>query len=674
MMPQRLMVLLGLVGICSSSGAGSLNLTVATLQMDRYTVSSNVTAAFLAIRSHVAAAKAAGADLVVLPEQWLPRAEPAAAAAGYRALAAEAGVALAGTWGDGIGGSHAELFDRAGASVLQYSKRQAGNAPGVSAGSPGDVGILGLGNGLEIRVGVLLGSDVLFMEPTRAIGLQAADLAVHHAGGGDIDGGSGGSGGYDPRSLYWAAGDNKIPVATAADATSGGSGLVTERCYFASDGGTHPGHSGPGTNYPDGLCNLTGPGERTVLHSVNVAARRQRWRAAGGWDMPRDGSRRPFDYQPLCYPAARNRVTERAALLHSHHHPHPAAAAVGTRGEAGAEAAGLKVTVALLQMSAVRSPKGVNPVPAQAAKAEASIRRAAAAGADVAVMPELWSIGFNANSDVYADRYSDSNSTGFAFGAVLTWAETRAGPFVTKFRHLAAELGIAIAATFLEQVVHPEGDVLPPRNSVAMIDRHGEIVYTYAKVHPAWSGADGTDPEGLTMAGRTFYSGNLDLGPGRGNVTVCSNICFDREHPESARLCMLAGAELVLLPTACTVDWTYVDKVAVRAMSNVMAVAMANYANSSSAPTSWANGHSMAAGADGELIMVAPGDPANRASEPGKEGVYLAELDIAAVRRLRSTARGSALMAGGKLEPRLCRLPVAAPFGKPECNEHRLWL
>jgi hypothetical protein len=43
---------------------------------------------------------------------------------------------------------------------------------------------------------------------------------------------------------------------------------------------------------------------------------------------------------------------------------------------------------------------------------------------------------------------------------------------------------------------------------------------------------------------------------------------------------MAAGAELLLIPTACGIDWTYVDKVAVRATSNVMAVAMTNYAKS----------------------------------------------------------------------------------------------
>ena len=42
---------------------------------------------------------------------------------------------------------------------------------------------------------------------------------------------------------------------------------------------------------------------------------------------------------------------------------------------------------------------------------------------------------------------------------------------------------MAIGATYMEQVRGPGGERWPPRNSVALIDRHGEVVYNYAKVH-----------------------------------------------------------------------------------------------------------------------------------------------------------------------------------------------
>ena len=57
------------------------------------------------------------------------------------------------------------------------------------------------------------------------------------------------------------------------------------------------------------------------------------------------------------------------------------------------------------------------------------------------------------------------------------------GGYIGYFRRLAVELGIAIAATYMEEVRSPGGEEAPPRNSVALIDRHGALVYNYAKIH-----------------------------------------------------------------------------------------------------------------------------------------------------------------------------------------------
>ena len=595
----------------------------------------------------ILSARKAGADIAVMSEGWLNVTKPAAVAA-YSQLAADIGIAVVGTYSyDGQSG--AVIFDAAGKLQLNYSKLF-GTVELPSAGAPNSA--LLIVGGEPIRIGALLGTDVLFMEPARSLMLQGVDLAVHPTTS---------TAKADRPSLYWSSGDNRMFIATANAADAGGSALLSDSCYFASEGGSLPGHSGPGTKYHDGPCVFAEAGEKVVIRHFNLTASRQRLREPG-WDTPREVSRKPFDYQPLCYQGPREKAQEKAALLRSHR---------GHSSESGGSEQPLVVRVALLQMAAVQSPKGVNPTAAAADKAERFIRQAKAGGADVALMPELWSIGFLANSDVYAEHYLDPDSAAFAYDGVLKWAEPNDGPYVRRFQALAKELGIAIGAAFLEQVSNVDGDTLPPRNSVAVIDRHGDVVYTYAKVHPAWGGADGTDPEGLTQAGRSFYSGNLDVGAGRGNVTVCSNICFDREHPESARLCMMAGAELLLMPTACGVDWTYVDKVATRARSNAMAVAMTNYAISPH--QQFANGHSMGVNADGTIVTVAPGDPADPASQPGKEGVFMANLDIGALRLLRNTSAAKALM-DAPLVPRLCRIPVAEAFQKPECNEHRLWL
>src|SRR5207342_2047215 len=118
--------------------------------------------------------------------------------------------------------------------------------------------------------------------------------------------------------------------------------------------------------------------------------------------------------------------------------------------------------IALLQMTAYGYDQAAN-----LAKGEEYCRRAAEMGADIALFPEMWNIGY--------EFYNPSEP-----GAHEHWlaqAVERDSPFVSHFRSLARELNMAIAITYLEKW---EGR---PRNSVSIIDRHGEIVLTYAKVH-----------------------------------------------------------------------------------------------------------------------------------------------------------------------------------------------
>jgi predicted amidohydrolase len=56
----------------------------------------------------------------------------------------------------------------------------------------------------------------------------------------------------------------------------------------------------------------------------------------------------------------------------------------------------------------------------------------------------------------------------------LAHATTLDGPFVSYFRALARELGVAIVITYLE--AWPGA----PRNTATLIDRHGDTVLTYA--------------------------------------------------------------------------------------------------------------------------------------------------------------------------------------------------
>ena len=119
------------------------------------------------------------------------------------------------------------------------------------------------------------------------------------------------------------------------------------------------------------------------------------------------------------------------------------------------------IKIALLQMTAHGTDLAAN-----LAKGEAFCRRAAAMGADVALFPEMWNIGYTP---------CPSDAEGRAAWHAL--ALTQQSEYVTHFRELARELDMAIALTYLER----RGEAL--RNSVSLIDRHGEILFTYSKVH-----------------------------------------------------------------------------------------------------------------------------------------------------------------------------------------------
>jgi len=238
-------------------------------------------------------------------------------------------------------------------------------------------------------------------------------------------------------------------------------------------------------------------------------------------------------------------------------------------------------------------------------KGEEFCRRAAELGADIALFPEMWNIGYQ--------RYDPDEK-----GARERWIRSaipRDGEFIHHHRGLARELEMAIAVSYLEV-----WDPLP-RNSVSLIDRFGEVVLTYAKVHTCAFDA----PEVSCTPGDDFEVCRLDTLAG--GVDIGAMICFDREFPESARILMLKGAEIILTPNACALDDVEsglgdvrIDQFRGRAFENLVGVAMANYA----APQN--DGRSVAFGADGALILQAAEE----------EGVHLAEFDLERLRAWRS--------------------------------------
>jgi N-carbamoylputrescine amidase len=275
--------------------------------------------------------------------------------------------------------------------------------------------------------------------------------------------------------------------------------------------------------------------------------------------------------------------------------------------------------IALLQMTANGTDQDANLL-----KGLAFCRRAKALGADIALFPEMWNIG-------YTPYDAAEPGTREAWQARAVGADSE---FVCRFRELARELGIAIAITYLES--WPGA----PRNSVSLIDGRGQILMTYAKVHTC----DQHRMELGCTPGNEFYVCELETSAGP--VQVGALICYDREFPESARILMLKGAELVLTPNACRLDERRINQFGTRAFENAMAVVMANYAGPPN------EGRSVAFGTDGNLILLA--DQA--------ESIHLVELDVDEMRACRAkTVWGNAFRRPHRYAL-LCSLEVRQPF------------
>jgi N-carbamoylputrescine amidase len=234
------------------------------------------------------------------------------------------------------------------------------------------------------------------------------------------------------------------------------------------------------------------------------------------------------------------------------------------------------LAVALLQLRSHRSHQEAN-----LAKGLAACRKAKKLGADVALFPELWNTGH------HFEKPADEGRLPNALERWIEQAIATESSWVGRFRDLAHELGMAIAITYLEKVpgaadTGSKTTAAAARNVVSLIDRRGEMVLTYAKVHTCAF----EYPESALTPGAEFPVVELDTAAGP--VSVGAMICFDREFPEAARVLMLGGAELILVPNACELEANRLAQLRARAFENMTAIAVANYA----APDQ--NGHSVA--------------------------------------------------------------------------------
>ncbi|HOE97562.1 MAG TPA: nitrilase-related carbon-nitrogen hydrolase, partial [Candidatus Sumerlaeota bacterium] len=176
-----------------------------------------------------------------------------------------------------------------------------------------------------------------------------------------------------------------------------------------------------------------------------------------------------------------------------------------------------KFTVGLLQMALQRDPE------ANLTHAAGMIRRAAADGAEVICLPELF------RSPYFCQRED---------AALFDLAEPIPGPATEALAGIARECQAVILAPLFERraagVYH---------NSVAVLDADGRLAGIYRKMHIP------DDP----CFYEKFYFTPGDLGFRAFDTRygrIAPLICWDQWYPEAARLAALRGACLLLYPTA----------------------------------------------------------------------------------------------------------------------------
>jgi predicted amidohydrolase len=168
----------------------------------------------------------------------------------------------------------------------------------------------------------------------------------------------------------------------------------------------------------------------------------------------------------------------------------------------------------------------------------------------------------------------------------------------------------------------------------------------------------------LCTPGDDFYVCTLDTA--QGDVRVGAMICYDREFPESARVLMLKGAELILVPNACDMELNRVAQLRTRAMENMVAVALANYA------TRPGNGHSIAfdpiafIGGTEEVDGVSRDSLVIEAGEAA--GVYPAQFDLDAIRAYRQAETWGNSYRKPSRYALLTSTEVAEPFVRPDAR------
>ena len=243
------------------------------------------------------------------------------------------------------------------------------------------------------------------------------------------------------------------------------------------------------------------------------------------------------------------------------------------------------------------------------------IRRAAEQGAQLVLLQEL-------HGSLYFCQTEELHN--------FSLAESIPGPTTRQLQQLAEELAIVIVGSVFEQrsnaVYH---------NTAVVVDRDGSIAGRYRKMHipddPGYSEKFYFTPGDLGFEPVTTSVGRLGV-----------LVCWDQWFPEAARLMALAGAELLLYPTAIGWDprddsdeqarqleaWQTIQRG--HAIANSLPLLACNRVGHEDDPSGRTGGirfwgHSFVAGPQGEILSAA-GE---------QDAVLVTRLDLSRTAELR---------------------------------------
>ncbi|HXQ58700.1 MAG TPA: carbon-nitrogen hydrolase family protein [Acidimicrobiales bacterium] len=234
------------------------------------------------------------------------------------------------------------------------------------------------------------------------------------------------------------------------------------------------------------------------------------------------------------------------------------------------------------------------------------VEAAAGSGAELVVLPELFAL------------YGDA-------ATLRAGAEPLDGPTTRWAAALAARLGIWLVAGSFVEAVGPGRN----RNTSVLVGPDGTVGARYRKIHLFDVDVPGamTRESDAVTPGEAIVSTSLSLDDG-GLLPIGLTICYDLRFPELFRVLALAGALVIVVPSAFAAatgapHWEILLRA--RAIENQVFVIAADQVGTLSSSFA-AHGHSMIVDPWGTVL----------AELPDGVGHIVADLDLAGQQEIRS--------------------------------------